>query len=86
MDERTVNAFYEQHKMKIGKDYRLEVLKMSKEDIYDYLDWRHGDNVHEWRQALSLSESKVKRLQKELSDLIKKRDFFIENNPVKPLI
>lgn len=35
MDERKVNAFYEEHKMKTGKDYRLEVLKMSKEDIHE---------------------------------------------------
>jgi len=86
MDERKVNAFYEEHKMKTGKEYRLEVLKMSKEDIYDYLDWKHGDNIHEWRKSLWESENKVKRLQKELSELHKRRDFFIDNKEIKPLI
>jgi len=83
MDENKVNAFYEEHKMKIGKDYRLEVLKMSKEDIYDYLDWKHQDNVHEWRKALSASEYKVRQLQKIIARRIE-----VDNSTkeIKPLI
>jgi hypothetical protein len=83
MDEHKVNAFYEEHKMKIGKDYRLEVLKMSKEDIYDYLDWKHQDNVHEWRKALFASEYKVKQLEKKIARRIE-----IDNSTkqIKPLI
>jgi hypothetical protein len=83
MDGREVNAFYEEHKMKTGKDYRLEILKMSKEDIYDYLDWRHQDIVHGWRQALFASENKVASLEKKLARRIE-----IDNSTkqIKPLI
>lgn len=69
MDGQQVNAFYEEHKMKKGKDYRLEVLKFSKEDIYDYLDYRHSDNIHGWRTLLQEEQIKNKRLTEEIEKL-----------------
>ncbi len=56
--------FHEEHKMKIGRDYRLEFLKLSKEDIYDFLETKYGDYIHVWRQKLHESEIKEKQLQK----------------------
>ena len=69
-------AFDEKHKGKIGKDYRLEMLKLSKEDIYDFLDNLHQDNAFEWMKALGASRraetfyiEKLDKIQKTLECL-----------------
>ncbi len=76
MTETNFRAFHEEHKHKIGSEYRLEVLKMSKEDIYDYLDCKHSDNCFEWLRRTVKLDSQVKSLtdksdalQKELDEL-----------------
>ena len=61
--------FWEAHKMKIGKDYRLEFLKLPKEDIFDFLDVLHSDNVHEWRQSLWESRNREAEMGKEIKKL-----------------
>lgn len=62
-------AFHETHKMKIERDYRLEFLKLSKEDIYDFLETKYGDYIHVWRQKLSEAEDSVKILKEEIARL-----------------
>ena len=69
MNERIASEFYEEHKMKPGKDFRLEVLKMSKEDMYDYLELRHGDNVFGWMKKLRETEDSNTRLRDKLESL-----------------
>ncbi len=83
MDERQINAFYEEHKMKPGKEYKEEILKMSKEDMYEYLDWKHQDCIHGWRQALFASQDKVALLEKKIARRIE-----VDNltKDIKPLI
>lgn len=56
--------FYEQHKMKIGRLFREEFLKLSKEDIYDYLDNIYQDKIHEWRLAHQNHVNKIQRLER----------------------
>lgn len=67
MDERSVRAFYEAHKGKTIGEIREEILKLPVEDVYDILDNHYGDLIHGWREALSQSENKVKKLETELS-------------------
>jgi len=98
MESHEVHKFYEEHKMKIGKEYRLEVLKMSKEDIYDYLDHKHQDNVHHWRTSLMESDSKYQKRMREihkeynieiekLRDSLKEaRKFITETDPQDPIL
>lgn len=84
MEEREINAFYEEHKMKPGKEYREEILKMSKEDMYDYLDWKHQDCIHGWRTALFKAENEVAQLKRSsvrLAEINKNC-----SNEIKPLI
>lgn len=76
MKENEFNAFYEEHKNKKGEDYRLAVLKMDKEDIYDYLDYYHSENCFNWLQKSHQDSDKLNRLteknealQKELDEL-----------------
>lgn len=69
MDSKQAEAFYAEHCMKKGKDYRLEVLKMSKEDVYDYLDERHQDTVHGWRVSLQDSNIRNARLEAVVAEL-----------------
>lgn len=61
--------FHEEHKMKIGRDYRLEFLKLSKEDIYDFLETKYGDYIHVWRTKLQESEYREMELQKQKDDM-----------------
>lgn len=91
MEEQQIRAFIEEHKHKSGKDYRLEVLKMSKEDIYDFLDAKHSDNCYAWLQSAHKDADKIKylsdkneSLQKELDEL-KKVDDGLASNYIKEL-
>ncbi len=91
MEENKIRAFYEEHKNKIGSEYRLEILKMSKEDIYDYLDFKHSDNCFEWLRRTAKLDSQVKSLtdksnalQKELDEL-KQIDNGLASNYIKQL-
>lgn len=61
--------FYEAHKMKKGSDFRLEYLKLSKEDIYDFMDELMSDRIHEWRQELHRSKDKATRLESKIESL-----------------
>lgn len=63
METNQARAFYEEHKHKIGKDFRLEVLKMSKEDVFDFMDEHGQDLIHGWRQRLHEEIIKVKNLE-----------------------
>ncbi len=74
MEENKIRAFYEEHKNKTGSEYRLEILKMSKEDIYDYLDFMHSENCFEWLKKSNDSDIKIKTLTKKVSDLQKELD------------
>src|SRR3990167_3704570 len=62
--------FHETHKMKIGRDYRLEFLKLCKEDIYDFLETKYEDCIHEWRIKLQESEHREERLKNLLKELL----------------
>lgn len=91
MNERIAFEFYEEHKMKPGKDFRLEVLKMSKEDVYDYLELKHGENVYGWMQKFWKSErsneilrDKLEALQNELEEL-KKADGGLTSEFIKEI-
>lgn len=91
MKENEFNAFYEEHKNKVGKDYRLAVLKMDKEDIYDYLDYYHSENCFKWLQKSHQDSDKINRLteknealQEELYEL-KKIDDGLASNYIKEL-
>lgn len=91
MKENEFNAFYEEHKNKKGEDYRLAVLKMDKEDIYDYLDYYHSENCFNWLQKSHQDSDKVNRLmekndalQKELDEL-KQIDDGLASNYIKEL-
>ena len=61
--------FRETHKMKTGWDFRAEMLKLSKEEIYDYLDTISSDTIYGWSQRLSESENNEKYLKRELERL-----------------
>lgn len=62
-------AFYEAHKNKIGKDYRLEVLKLSKEDMYDFLDVISCDNVWGWKGIIHKKETQLSEAQARVEKL-----------------
>ena len=68
--------FHETHKMKIGRDYRLEFLKLSKEDIYDFLETKYGDYIHVWRQKLQESEYREKQMK---GEAVKFHNWFANN-------
>lgn len=91
MEQNDFIAFYEEHKQKTGKEYRLAVLKMDKEDIYDYLDYYHSENCFKWLQKSHQDSDKVNRLteknealQKELDEL-KQIDKGIASDLIKKL-
>ena len=91
MEQNDFIAFYEEHKQKTGKEYRLAVLKMDKEDIYDYLDYYHSENCFNWLQKSHQDSDKINRLtekneslQKELDEL-KKIDDGLASNYIKEL-
>lgn len=69
MDSKQTIAFRKEHGNKKEKDFRLEVLKMSKEDIYDFWDNKHSDDVHGWRLLLQESNNKVRYLEESLQKL-----------------
>jgi hypothetical protein len=71
-------AFHETHKMKIGRDYRLEFLKLSKEDIYDFLENIYGDYIHGWRQNLGESQNTEKRLTSKINELKEAMQEFVD--------
>ena len=91
MEQNDFISFYEEHKQKTGKEYRLAVLKMDKEDIYDYLDYYHSENCFNWLQKSHQDSDKINRLtekneslQKELDEL-KKIDDGLASNYIKEL-
>jgi len=69
------HAFYEEHKHLKGKDYRLEILKHSKEDVYDLLDNIHQDNIFEWIGALGSS----RRLEASRTEMLKEANEIIRS-------
>jgi hypothetical protein len=71
-------AFYEAHKKKIGRDFRLEFLKLSKEDIYDYLDNIDSDKIHGWREKLWETENREKRLISQFDKLKAEHDAWMK--------
>lgn len=66
---RQAEEFHETHKMKIGRDYRLEFLNLSKEDIYDFLEVKYSNYIHGWRQKLWESERQVEALKHKIENL-----------------
>ena len=77
MTEQEIYNFKKEHKGKTFGQIRLELLKFSKDDVYDYLEWYYEDLIHGWRQKLSSTESildtittELKKIKEELSDLI----------------
>ena len=73
-------TFYELHKMKKGKDFRLEFLKLDKELMYDYLDNINQDRIHEWRAALQTEKLKTKRLEEKIEQLESELDEYKEKS------
>ena len=69
MDERQSRAFYEERKGKTIGEIKKEMIKLPAEDVYDILDNHYADLIHGWREALSQSENKVKRLEAEISKM-----------------
>lgn len=69
LTEEDINVFREEHKMKTGHDYRLEVLKMSKENIHDFLCHKYQDYIHGWRILVQESEAKTRNLENKIKQL-----------------
>ena len=74
MEQNDFISFYEEHKQKTGKEYRLAVLKMDKEDIYDYLDYYHSENCFNWLQKSHQDSDKINRLTEKNESLQKELD------------
>ena len=66
---RQAEEIHETHKMKSGRDYRLEFLKLSNEDIYDFLEVKYGNYIHEWKKKLWESERQVEVLKHKIENL-----------------
>ncbi len=57
-------VFYEKNKMLTGYEFRMEMLKLPKEDIFDFQDVIMEDKIAGWWKALNDTERKLLRLQK----------------------
>jgi hypothetical protein len=61
----------------------LEFLKLSKEDIYDFLETKYGDYIHVWRQKLWESENRERELQKKKEDMHLNMQYYMEHCQAK---
>lgn len=61
--------FYDNHKHLSGKDFRTELLKLSKEEIFDYSQVISDDIIAGWSSALHKSDVRAKSLQSKVEEL-----------------
>ncbi len=57
-------AFYEKMKMLPRHEFRMKMLELSKEDVFDFQSFIADDKIGGWSYALSKTQRKLTRLQK----------------------
>lgn len=69
MDETAIRAFHKEHEHKTGGQLREELLKLSKEEMYDYMDFMEQEKIHGWRTALWEASSRSEALSDKIVKL-----------------
>lgn len=68
-DIKKFRAIHALHTNKLGRDYRLEILKLSKEEIYDFLEVKYEDYIEGWAMLLQDSKNECNALKRKITRL-----------------